>query len=353
MKFIHCADIHIGSALGTHLPPDRAAARRSELLHIFADIAVCAAENDAAGVLIAGDLFDTTRVTRRAADFVLDTVRAYPNIGFYCLRGNHDGSHRAFDGAAVPENLHFFSPSFAAYSLGNVRIGGLESPGTAADLAAVDFPEDTCNILLLHGGVGNEVGEDKVPLPLLRGKNIDYLALGHYHSFREGKLDDRGRWAYSGCPEGRGFDECGPKGVVLLDTQAHSLQFLPLARRQLRDIPADITGCVTTREVEAAVLSAVSGLPAGDMVRLRLTGHCTVETQKDLPYLTGVLQRWFYFAEVKDETRLAIDPAEYKNDISLKGEFVRVVLASRMPQEEKDRVLACGLRALLGEELPI
>ena len=78
-----------------------------------------------------------------------------------------------------------------------------------------------------------------------------------------------------------------------------------------------------------------------------------METEKDLPYLADVLARRFYFADVKDESRLAVDPADYKNDISLKGEFVRVVLASRLPQEEKDRVLACGLRALLGEELPL
>ena len=74
-----------------------------------------------------------------------------------------------------------------------------------------------------------------------------------------------------------------------------------------------------------------------------------METEKDLPYLTQQLSRRFYFAQVSDESRLAIDPASYRNDVSLKGEFVRMVLASRMPQAEKERVLACGIRALLGE----
>ena len=352
MKLIHCADIHIGSALGAHLPADRAAARRSELLHIFFDIAIKAEELGARGVLIAGDLFDAARVTRKAASFVLDTVRAHPQLEFYCLRGNHDGGHKAFDGAEIPANLHFFGAEFSCFTLENICIGGMEDLSTEA-YRAVEFPENTFNIMLLHGAVGTAAGEDKVALPLLQERGIDYLALGHYHSFRQEKLDRRGKWAYAGCPEGRGFDECGEKGVVLLDTDARSVEFIPMARRRLQDISADITGRETTRDVESAVLAAVAGVPGADMVRVRLCGSCAVETEKDLPYLTDVLNRRFYFADVKDETRLAIDPADYKNDISLKGEFVRVVLASRMPQEEKDRVLACGLRALLGEELPL
>lgn len=57
----------------------------------------------------------------------------------------------------------------------------------------------------------------------LRGRGIDYLALGHVHSFRQEKLDEQGIWCYSGCLEGRGFDECGTKGYVMLETVAQHL----------------------------------------------------------------------------------------------------------------------------------
>ena len=46
-------------------------------------------------------------------------------------------------------------------------------------------------------------------------KNIDYLALGHVHEYRSGQLDGRGVWAYSGCPEGRGFDETGKNAFAV------------------------------------------------------------------------------------------------------------------------------------------
>ena len=55
-------------------------------------------------------------------------------------------------------------------------------------------------------------------------KNIDYLALGHIHKYKQAELDQRGVYCYSGCLEGRGFDECGEKGFVLLDIDEESLK---------------------------------------------------------------------------------------------------------------------------------
>ena len=82
-----------------------------------------------------------------------------------------------------------------------------------------------------------------------------------------------------------------------------------------------------------------------------LTGTCPAETMLDLTHLRGVLAERFYFAKVKDETRLSINAEDYAHDISLKGEFVRRVMASNLSQTEKERVIACGFRALSGEEL--
>jgi fucose 4-O-acetylase-like acetyltransferase len=55
-----------------------------------------------------------------------------------------------------------------------------------------------------------------VSLSALRGRGIDYLALGHIHAYKKAPLDSRGIYCYPGCLEGRGFDECGRKGFVLL-----------------------------------------------------------------------------------------------------------------------------------------
>ena len=64
-----------------------------------------------------------------------------------------------------------------------------------------------------------------------------------------------------------------------------------------------------------------------------------------------MLEQEFWFVKIKDETTLAVDRREYEHDISLKGEFVRGVLASDYSEPEKMRIIACGIRALAGEEV--
>ena len=63
------------------------------------------------------------------------------------------------------------------------------------------------------------------------------------HKYKKEKLDNRGVYCYSGCLEGRGFDECGEKGlktaVALLDNPKQqsemSENILALARRKAAD----------------------------------------------------------------------------------------------------------------------
>ena len=107
------------------------------------------------------------------------------------------------------------------------------------------------------------------------------------------------------------------------------------------------------KDLEEKMLTSVRGIPQKEMVKVILTGACSAETMLDLTHLRGVLCEKFYFAKVKDETRLSINAENYAHDISLKGEFVRRVMASSLSQSEKERVIACGFRALSGEELGI
>ena len=50
---------------------------------------------------------------------------------------------------------------------------------------------------------------------------------------------------------------------------------------------------------------------------------------------------------------MAINPEDYKNDISLKGEFIRLVLASDGSEEDKAAIIRTGMQALMGEEITL
>jgi DNA repair exonuclease SbcCD nuclease subunit len=317
-------------------------------------------EQKADAILLSGDVFDTARVSEKTRRFVGDAVVAHPQLAFFYVAVNHDASvPPLFPDDTPPTNWYAFpDDGWASVMLGDrVQISGtcaLASPGIFDRLPST--AADCFHVVMLHGEVvrGEEMGEDRIPLKLLQNRGIDYLALGHEHAMRVEPLDRRGLWAYAGCPEGRGFDECGTKGCLLLDTDApidSRVTFIPTGKRTLHEIPVNIESCGSFSDILDAVKQAVQELLPEDMVKVVLTGNVPPELPRDTVHIRQWLKDHFYLCRVKDECRLAIRLEDYQYDVSLKGEFIRTVLASRMNEEQKQRTIEYGLRALRGEEV--
>lgn len=355
MKLIHCADLHLDSRMESGLPPEKARERRTELLHTFTKMVDTAAEDGVEAILLCGDLFDAGKVSVRAKKCVLNAVRNYPEISFYYLKGNHDREDLLAGEENLPENLYTFGPDWKTYEQDGVAITGAELSEVNQDRLAgtLKIDMEKVNIVMLHG-MASEYGggADGIALREFRDRGIDYLALGHIHSYRQEQLDDRGIWCYSGCLEGRGFDECGPKGYVKLEIENGHVkaEFVPFACRTLHEAEADLTGCHTEQEMFDQVQQTLAEIPAKDLVKLVLTGELLPEESPDVDWIETKLRDQWYFLKVKDQTRLLICPEDYQYDVSLKGEFVRQVMASELPEEEKEEILRLGLRALNGEE---
>ena len=353
MKLIHCGDIHLDSRMEHNLSREKSRERNAEICATFTRMIRCAQEQGVEAVLIAGDLFDTRRASVSTVQYVLDRIRDAAGVDFLYLRGNHDGKGDFFEGLELPENFKTFGSCWTSFRYGNVVVSGIEPEDweTCYDGPVLD-PEDT-NIVMLHGQISTQQGEELISLPGLKQKNIDYLALGHIHSFQKGKLDDRGSWCYCGCLEGRGFDELGEKGFVLLDVENGRVkpEFVPFASRIMAEVPVDITGLDTVTQILAAMEQAGAGVPSSGLVKFTFTGTHRLDTQLDYHFLTKMLESRYYFVKIKDESRLEIDREDYEHDISLKGEFIRMVLASDKTGEEKERIIRFGIQALLGQEV--
>ncbi len=339
----------------TGLTPEQARQRRGEICQTFGRLADRAAQEGVTALLIAGDLFDRSRVTAATVDWVLSVVEGHPTVDFLYLRGNHDESRRAFAGRTLPANLHTFSECWHSRRYGSIVISGVELTAANADSIYDTLtlnPEDT-NLVMLHGQISTRSGENLVCLPRLRGKHIAYLALGHLHRFQSGTLDGEGSWCYSGCLEGRGFDECGEKGYVSLEVEDHRVtaRFVPFARRTLVELPVDITGLETVPQLRQAMEGACSGVEGSSLVKFVLRGQCPPESRRDLAFLEGIFQERFYLVRIRDESRLALSPQDFLHDVSLRGEFVRQVMEAELPLEDRDRILTWGLQALRGEEV--
>ncbi len=364
MKIIHCADIHLNSKMASNLTKEKAKERKAELLHTFIRMVDYAVKEEVQAVIIAGDLFDHNQINKTTRNAVYDQIKLHPWIEFYYLQGNHDSDSFLSDMEEIPENLKRFGKEWITYTAGRkVAITGVEmdQDNSSSVYHSLVLDAGCFNIVVMHGQESEQSGKDKteiIALRELRNKGIDYLALGHIHRYKEDKLDARGTYCYCGCLEGRGFDECGEHGFVLLeiDEEEGSCRrtFVPFACRRLYEIPVDVSGCHTTSDMKERIDHALEQeeIAPKSMVKVVLTGEIGVNDEMDADLLSKQFQDSFYFFKIKDETKWKIDYHAYELDESLKGEFIRTVReAEGMSEEDKAAVIRYGILAVSGEDI--
>lgn len=351
MKILHTSDLHLGSALTSRLSPARIRERKAELIQSFERQVEEGLMRGVRIFIIAGDLFDTERVGRGVKESVISVIRRASSIDFLYLPGNHERL-ALFDGSVeIPENLKLFREDWTYFDYDYVTVAGKTALG-AGTFDGLELDPGRKNIVVLHGGIADRSGEDTVGLADAAGRGIDYLALGHYHSYSCTRIDSRGIAVYSGTPEGRGFDEAGECGFCIVDTNGSELyhSFIPHAKRRILIRKADVSDVRDRADVDSAVAAALDGVNPCDLVRVVLTGRHAPEVNPDLDTIRKRYEDRYYHFEAEDESGLRIDPEEYRYDRSLKGEFIRLVLGRcGLADEERDAIIRAGLGALMGD----
>ena len=307
----------------------------------------------AEAMIIAGDLFDSDRVPLSTCRQIIAVIESFSEISFIYLAGNHEKSAFVECGLAMPKNLKIFTNSDTRFDFGELSVYGLTDAERSAIVGLTPDPGRR-NILVLHGALtdGKSSGGDVIGIDDLKDKGFDYIALGHYHSYEVRELDKRCKAVYCGTPEGRGFDECGEKGYVLLDIDESGVshRFRKFARRTVRRIEVNAEGVTERYELEERAAEALEKVPKEDTVRLAFVGKRSPELVIDTLKLSARWQSSFFYFEAVDETSIKVDPADYAFDKSLKGEFIRLVSGrDDLSDEEKGQIILCGINALMGE----
>ena len=358
LKFIHAADFHLDSPFGA-LNAQQAAARRRESRELAFRLANYVNQQGIDLVLLAGDLFDSNSAFRETGEQLAQAF-GQMRARVFVAPGNHDwyGPGSPWLTVNWPENVTIFRENrLTAVDLPdwNLAIHGAAFTGDQQVehvLAGFTAPEDgRTHFGLLHGEV--DPAEDRYG-PIRReeiaASGLHYLALGHIHKRGEPRTAGRTVYAWPGCPEGRGFDELGEKGVyqgTVADDGKVSLEFVPLARRRYEILEVDVTG----RDPLAAIQASLPAETARDLYRVLLTGE-TGEGGVDLSGLREALADRFYALELRDRTRMAEDVWRRAEEDSLRGLFLQS-LRRRFHEAETDteretitRAARFGLAAL-------
>ena len=183
---------------------------------------------------------------------------------------------------------------------------------------------------------------------------MDYAALGHIHRCTEVRQAGQTAWAYCGCPEGRGFDETGDKGVLVGEVSPGEakLEFVPLCKRRYREITVDVTG----KAPAAALREALPADIREDICRFRLVGERKEETLNQ-GALYALLAGKCFDVQLLDATRLETGLWDRLEEDNLTGLFLRNI-KTRMEQASPEelplleRAARFGLCALEGREEP-
>ena len=357
MKFIHTADLHLDSKIDG-IPTEKSRIRREEILRTFERLVDFAGQNDVKAIIIAGDMFDGAKITLKAKERIIQCVKNHKDIDFLYLSGNHDKINFFSDEESF-KNFIVFEDEWKSVKYDNVCITGVALNGVNQNSVydMLKLEEQAVNVVVMHGQIVGYKSQEKaevISLPKLKDKNIDYLALGHIHSYAEGTIDNRGKYAYSGCLDGRGFDELGTKGFVLIDVENNKLStsFVPFSSRILFEEEFNVEDFTSHYDLcEFIINNLDKKANEKSLIKVVLKGERKIDFFLDVFSLEKRLNEKFFFSKVVDKTGLKIELSDYAFDKSVKGEFVRAVWESDLDAQEKDKIIKCGLSALKGEEM--
>lgn len=343
LKLIHGADFHLDAPFAA-LSPEKARQRRAEQRQLLSRLADLAEEEGTDLVLLSGDLLDggeTYQETVEALSHALGQIKA----PVFIAPGNHDpyGPRSAYAGTAWPDNVHIFTSvqpeGVELPELGCVVHGAAFTTPQAdrSPLMGFSAPRDgRIHLMTLHGDVAGQGRYGPIRPEDIAASGLTYLALGHIHACSGMQRAGETCWAYPGCPEGRGFDETGEKGVLAVtvdDQGAVSVRFVPLAGRRYEIVEADVTGRDSAEEALREVLPAS---PTGDCCRILLTGQRSFGNP-DLAALTALAQPSYFSVSVRDNTRPLRDLWQRAGEDSLTGLVLRALKGEK---ELEDRELA-------------
>ncbi len=149
----------------------------------------------------------------------------------------------------------------------------------------------------------------------LAASGADYVALG-YESSASGLLQSGSTWySWPGCPEGRGFDECGEKTVNVVDLSGDECKLRQenIAMRRYQRLTLDIS----EKDPLLLVHTSLPDDTIKDSYRIVLTGETT--SAPDLRRLYQNLEELFFSLQLVDRTRLCKNIWEGACDDTLRG----------------------------------
>ena len=364
MRFVHTTDVHLGRssrAFETAAPE-----HRQRLLQAFERCLVCCRDYEARLLIIAGDLFDSPRPPERTAQRVRsllgDLASQSQVVATVLIPGTHDaiapGSiYERWLAEGLPDGVHLLSAEQPTLNIPELEVTvhfaadpGKLQPDTQANM----------NIGLVHGSVQipGLVDEDEVIITeeQIAGCGMDYLALGHWHSFGDYSQQDVVA-LYPGSPEIVALDQAEQGQVLVVDLDdggQASWERVTTGTLQSRQQDLELADFANLEELIQSILELADG---DTILDARLVGIAPEQMIVDPDRLLERVEEQFFRIRLTDDSYADWDETGPRPSGLVAGRF-RELMKERFEAaetEQQRRVIqqarSLGLALLAGKEV--
>lgn len=342
-RFIHSADWQLGARFRQF--GSTADALRSARLTTLRRTLELARDHEVGAFLIAGDLFEDNQVAEKLVTEVVGLFSEFSSLPIYILPGNHDPNSGP---EAVWNRKAFLQPPANVRVLreaGVTDLGGavlLASPlsqklsTTDPSLKFVDLaqqiPSDRIKIGITHGALAiegkHQPNDFPIALDAASRAGLDYLAVGHWHNWLV--ETDGGRIVMPGTPEPDQFSNERGGQVALVDIDERGklprVQPLSVATLTWKKLGFDFLSPEASRATLDQALSELRPTGAKTVLRVTLTGSASPQAVTDLKNEIERSTADFFFHQIVDSTRVALNAAELM-DLQSRHPILAQVLA--------------------------
>ena len=314
-RLLHMADVHLGAR--HHDLGEAAATQRERQFDAFRRAIDLAVAEKVDVVLVAGDLFDSNQQPRRSIERAASEFGRLAGSGIrtVVIPGTHDvydpsSIYRVNDVAALagqkpgsdtvvvltPERPDVVFPTIDLVVYGRVASTKRMPTSPLAGFSTRDDQRARWRVALIHGSlrITGVVEADDVLFTEAEvgASGLHYLALGHWHSFRQGVQGDT-TWAYPGAPEPVAVDQDGAGQVLIVDLEERD-------GREYVSITPHVIGRTTFKHVDVDAAEVASQVALVEQLRASADADLVLDVR-----IAGILPDELELQEEEVERQLA------------------------------------------------
>jgi DNA repair protein SbcD/Mre11 len=356
VKILQSGDLHFDTPF-KELNKKLSLISKEELLEVFSKIVDLCIFNSVDIFLLTGDIFDNLTVDKKTLIYIKKQLERIENIRVFISPGNHDPYNEKSFYKLIewPKNVCIFKGEVEKMIIEDLKVviwgAGFNSNYIRKGLLKdITVNKDYINIMAIHGEISNsDDGNEYNPITLkdIENSNLDYIAIGHRHNYSEIQRAGNTYYAYAGCPQGRGFDEVGDKGIIIGEVSKGivDLEFKRTSKRNYYVVEIDISNSTSYEEIKNKIINEINEDDRKqNLHKIVLKGEIESFIDLNENVIFEKIKDYFYFVKVIDKTEVKLDFDKISKDYSIKGVYARKLLGMMRNKDVDEEIIKMALK---------